>query len=68
MCTVMFQLSDFVLCRMPWNVRVSEPEADTRKKDAFTYMMVLGFTALVTGYYKRFKWATFKTRAITYVK
>jgi ubiquinol-cytochrome c reductase cytochrome c1 subunit len=48
--------------------RVSEPEADTRKKDAFTYMIVLGFTALVTGYYKRFKWATFKTRAITYVK
>jgi ubiquinol-cytochrome c reductase cytochrome c1 subunit len=46
----------------------AEPEADTRKKDAFTYMCVLGFTALMTGYYKRFRWSTFKTRSITYVK
>jgi len=46
----------------------AEPEADTRKKDAFTYMVVLGITALVTGYYKRFRWSSLKTRAITYVK
>ena len=46
----------------------AEPEADTRKKDAFTYMVVLGITALMTGYYKRFRWSTLKTRAITYVK
>ena len=53
----------------PSNVkRCAEPEADTRKKDAFTYMVVLGFTAVLTGYYKRFRWSTLKTRSITYVK
>ena len=46
----------------------AEPEADVRKKDAFTYMVVLGATALMTGYYKRFRWSTLKTRSITYVK
>jgi ubiquinol-cytochrome c reductase cytochrome c1 subunit len=46
----------------------AEPEADARKKDAFTYMMVLGFTALATGYYKRLRWSTLKTRSISYVK
>lgn len=46
----------------------SEPEADSRKKDAFTYMCVLGATAVVSGYYKRFRWSSFKTRSITYVK
>lgn len=46
----------------------AEPEADARKRDAFTYMVVLGCTAIVTGYYKRFRWATFKTRSISYVK
>lgn len=46
----------------------AEPEADTRKKDAAKYMMVLGFTTLMTGYYKRFKWSPLKTRAISYVK
>lgn len=49
-------------------VRCAEPEADARKKDALTYMLVLGFTAVMTGYYKRFRWSTFKTRSITYVK
>ena len=48
--------------------RCAEPEADARKKDALTYMLVLGFTAIMTGYYKRFRWSTFKTRSITYVK
>lgn len=46
----------------------AEPEADTRKKQAAQYMLVIGFTALMTGYYKRFKWSPYKTRAITYVK
>lgn len=46
----------------------AEPEANERKKQAMQYMAVLAFTALLTGYYKRFKWAQFKTRQITYVK
>merc|ERR1719273_2756365 len=46
----------------------AEPEADTRKKQAAQYMMVLAFSALMTGYYKRFRWSTYKTRSISYVK
>lgn len=46
----------------------AEPEADTRKKQAAQYMMVLAFSALMTGYYKRFRWSTYKTRAITYIQ
>mmetsp|Transcript_33905 Transcript_33905/g.50590 ORF Transcript_33905/g.50590 Transcript_33905/m.50590 type:complete len:274 (-) Transcript_33905:294-1115(-) len=46
----------------------AEPEADTRKKDAAKYMAVLAFTAIVSGYYKRFKWSIFKTRQISYIK
>jgi len=45
----------------------SEPEADERKKSAAQYMLVIGFTAVMTGYYKRFKWSPYKTRSITYV-
>jgi len=46
----------------------AEPEADTRKKQAAQYMFVLAFSALMTGYYKRFRWSPYKTRAITYVQ
>lgn len=46
----------------------AEPEADQRKKDAARYMAVLGFTVLMTGYYKRWKWSPLKTRSISYQK
>lgn len=46
----------------------SEPEMDERKRSAVQYMLVIAFAALMTGYYKRFKWSPFKTRAISYVK
>jgi len=46
----------------------AEPEANERKKNAFQYMLVIGFTCLLTGYYKRFKWSHLKTRSISYVK
>jgi len=46
----------------------AEPEANERKKEAGKYLVVLAFTILVTGYYKRFRWATLKTRSISYVK
>jgi ubiquinol-cytochrome c reductase cytochrome c1 subunit len=45
----------------------AEPEADERKKSAAKYMLVIGFSALMAGYYKRFKFSIFKTRAISYV-
>lgn len=41
----------------------SEPEADERKKSAAQYLLVIGFTAVMTGYYKRFKWSPHKTSA-----
>lgn len=46
----------------------SEPEADSRKKEGVTAMMVIGFCIAMTGYYKRLKWSPYKTRAITYLK
>lgn len=46
----------------------SEPEADERKKSAAQYLAVLAFTAILTGYYKRVKFAPYKTRSITYLK
>mmetsp|Transcript_25162 Transcript_25162/g.37011 ORF Transcript_25162/g.37011 Transcript_25162/m.37011 type:complete len:278 (+) Transcript_25162:45-878(+) len=46
----------------------AEPEADERKKQAFQYLTVLAFTCAVTGYYKRMRWSTLKTRNISYVK
>jgi len=46
----------------------SEPEADARKKEGVTCMMVLTFCILTAGYYKRLKWGPYKTRSITYLK
>jgi len=46
----------------------AEPEADERKKNAAQYMLVIAFTAVMSGYYKRFRWSPYKTRAITYLK
>jgi len=46
----------------------SEPEANDRKKSAAQYMMTLAVMVAVTGYYKRFKWSSLKTRTISYVK
>lgn len=46
----------------------AEPEADTRKREAMQYLAVLAFTTLLTGYYKRFKWSTLKTRQISYLQ
>lgn len=45
----------------------SEPEANERKKNAMVYMFVVAFSAIATGYYKRFKWSPYKTRAISYM-
>lgn len=44
----------------------AEPEMDERKRNAAQYMVVIAFATLMTGYYKRFKWSTFKTRAFSY--
>jgi len=46
----------------------AEPEADDRKKSAAQYMATIAFSLAMAGYYKRFKWSSYKTRAISYVK
>ncbi|RLN97931.1 hypothetical protein BBJ28_00013339 [Nothophytophthora sp. Chile5] len=46
----------------------SEPEHDVRKKLGMQTAIALGTLCLLTGYYKRLKWAPLKTRKITYTK
>jgi len=46
----------------------AEPEHNDRKKTAAKYMMVVAFTIVMSGYYKRFKWSPLKTRQISYLK
>ena len=43
----------------------SEPKANERKKNAMMCMTAMAFGAIMSGYYKRFKWSLCKTRAIT---
>ena len=40
----------------------SEPEHDERKKQGFTYLLVIAVALTVTGFYKRFRWSPLKTR------
>lgn len=46
----------------------AEPEADERKKNASLNMFALIFMALASGYVKRYRWASLKTRKISYIK
>ena len=46
----------------------SEPEHDVRKKMGFQWILALTATVLLTGYYKRMRWAPLKTRKISYKK
>jgi len=45
----------------------SEPEQDERKRWAFKTILALSMTALIAGYYKRFRWSIVKTRRISYL-
>ncbi|GMH53812.1 hypothetical protein TL16_g01534 [Triparma laevis f. inornata] len=60
----MSQMSRDVSVFLNW---AAEPEHDERKLQGFKYLTVLGLTLAVTGYYKRFRWSTLKTRKISYV-
>lgn len=45
----------------------SEPEQDDRKKKGCQFAFTLGFIILTSGYYKRFTWASTKTRRISWI-
>lgn len=61
----MSQQAKDVTCFLNW---CAEPEHNGRKKEAAKYLMVIAFTIVMSGYYKRFKWAPLKTRQISYLK
>jgi ubiquinol-cytochrome c reductase cytochrome c1 subunit len=46
----------------------AEPEANVRKKNGLINIVIVGFSFLIAGYYKRHKWSPFKTRIIKYIK
>jgi ubiquinol-cytochrome c reductase cytochrome c1 subunit len=46
----------------------AEPEHDERKKMGNKYLFLLAVAIGLTGFYKRFRWSTLKTRKISYVK
>lgn len=58
------QMAKDVACFLAW---ASEPEHDDRKKMGMKICVALGFAAVITGFMKRFRWATIKTRKITYL-
>jgi len=45
----------------------SEPDQDVRKFKGFQYALGVGFMALVAGYYKRWTWASTKSRRISWI-
>lgn len=57
------QLAKDVSCFLKW---ATEPEHDTRKLYAIKSFMILSVLIATTWWYKRFKWASLKTRKIVY--
>jgi ubiquinol-cytochrome c reductase cytochrome c1 subunit len=58
------QMAKDVAVFLAW---ASEPEHDERKKAGMKWVMAIGIGAVITGFYKRFRWAPLKTRSISYV-
>ena len=45
----------------------SEPNMEARKKMGIKWVSGLAMCALLTGFYKRYRWSVLKTRKIDYV-
>jgi len=59
------QMAKDVAAFLQWT---AEPEHDERKLWGMQWMMAIGAAIVITGFYKRFRWSTLKTRKITYTK
>mmetsp|Transcript_44245 Transcript_44245/g.64738 ORF Transcript_44245/g.64738 Transcript_44245/m.64738 type:complete len:224 (+) Transcript_44245:1-672(+) len=58
------QMAKDVCTFLAW---AAEPEHDDRKKGGLKWMLALSAAILITGYYKRFRWAPLKTRKTSYL-
>ena len=45
----------------------AEPEMDDRKRMGFKWVVGMGLVVAASGWYKRFRWSTYKGRNISYV-
>lgn len=59
------QMAKDVATFLAWT---AEPEHDMRKKNGIQWIVALITATLITGYYKRFRWAPLKSRKISYEK
>jgi len=57
------QMAKDVATFLTW---ASYPEHNERQKMAIQYLVALAVGILLTGYYKRFRWSSLKSRKITY--
>lgn len=44
----------------------AEPEHDERKLMGAKWILILAICCALTGYYKRFRWSSLKTKQISY--
>mmetsp|Transcript_19799 Transcript_19799/g.26110 ORF Transcript_19799/g.26110 Transcript_19799/m.26110 type:complete len:298 (-) Transcript_19799:394-1287(-) len=59
------QMAKDVCTFLAW---AAEPEHDDRKKGGLKWIFAVSVAILITGYYKRFRWAPLKTRKVSYIK
>lgn len=58
------QMAKDVVCFLQW---CSEPEQDDRKKKGCQMIIVMTTLGLIAGYYKRWSWASVKSRRISWI-
>jgi ubiquinol-cytochrome c reductase cytochrome c1 subunit len=57
------QMAKDVACFLAWT---AEPEHDERKKSGAQFMAAIFAAIVITGFYKRFRWSSLKSRKLTY--
>jgi len=57
------QMAKDVTCFLTW---AAEPFQDERKRAGFKWLTAMALMWAITGYHKRLKWNTLKTRRIEY--